>query len=92
MIGIKTQMPASCEECNFKGAKWCYIEIWNNKGAREVPEEGRPNWCPLTEIKEQTVDKCCETCKHKGCPAWEEPCDGCYLASNLEDYWEEDNG
>lgn len=50
MIGIDMEMPKSCEECKYKGAKWCYIEIWSNRGTKEVPEEGRPSWCPLIDL------------------------------------------
>ena len=51
MVAIKDmEMPKSCEECKYKGAKWCYIEIWSNRGTKEVPEEGRPSWCPLIDL------------------------------------------
>lgn len=50
MTGLDMQCPASCKECEFKGARWCYIEIWSNRGAKEVPEKGRPEWCPLIDL------------------------------------------
>ena len=53
MVGIMIPMPKSCEECKYKGAKWCYIEIWSNRGTKEVPEEGRPSWCPLIDLTDE---------------------------------------
>lgn len=52
MIGLDMSMPASCIDCKYKGAKWCYIEIWRNHGAKEVPEKGRPDWCQLIELED----------------------------------------
>lgn len=52
MTGINIPTPTSCATCKFKGDRWCYIEVWMNRGANEVPEEGRPEWCPLREEKE----------------------------------------
>lgn len=40
------------------------------------------------EKQEQTIDKSCETCKHKGRLVSEWRCCECFRASNLEDYWE----
>lgn len=40
------------------------------------------------EKQEQTIDKSCETCKHKDRLASEWRCSECFRASNLEDYWE----
>lgn len=56
MVGIMIPMPKSCEECKYKGAKWCYIEIWSNRGTKEVPEEGRPSWCPLIDLSQYEDD------------------------------------
>ena len=56
MIGINMPMPASCADCKYKGAKWCYIEIWGNRGAKEVPEAGRPEWCPLIDMSRYEDD------------------------------------
>ena len=50
MIGLDMAMPESCSECKYKGARWCYIEIWNNRGPKDVPETGRPEWCPLIDL------------------------------------------
>ena len=40
------------------------------------------------EKQEQTIDKSCETCKHKDRLVSEWRCCECFRASNLEDYWE----
>lgn len=40
------------------------------------------------EKQEQTIDKSCETCKHKDRLVSEWRCSECFRASNLEDYWE----
>lgn len=52
MVGIDMHVPESCKKCKFKCAKWCYIEVWSNRGAKEVPEEGRPDWCPLIDLSQ----------------------------------------
>lgn len=40
------------------------------------------------EKQDQTIDKSCETCKHKDRLVSEWRCCECFRASNLEDYWE----
>lgn len=50
MVGLKGDMPRACNDCKYKGARWCYIEIWSNHGTKEVPETGRPDWCPLVDL------------------------------------------
>ena len=42
----------------------------------------------ISALEKQTVDKCCETCKHKDRLASEWRCSECFRVSNLEDYWE----
>ena len=42
----------------------------------------------ISALEKQEVDKCCETCKHRNRKSWYSPCKRCYLASNLEDYYE----
>ena len=42
----------------------------------------------ISALEKQTVDKCCETCKHKDRLASEWRCSECFRTSNLEDYWE----
>ena len=42
----------------------------------------------ISALEKQSVDKCCETCKHKDRLASEWRCSECFRASNLEDYWE----
>ena len=48
----------------------------------------------IEALEKQSVDKCCETCKHKDRRACEPPCCDCYLATAYEDCYEaeEDNG
>ena len=40
------------------------------------------------EKQEQDNNKSCNTCKYKNLPVSEFPCDECYFASDLEDYYE----
>lgn len=42
----------------------------------------------ISALEKQSVDKCCETCKHKDRLVSEWRCSECFRASNLEDYWE----
>ena len=56
MVMLNIDMPASCEVCKFKGDKWCYVEVWMNRGAKEVPEEGRAEWCPMEDVSKQEDD------------------------------------
>ena len=56
MVQLNIDMPASCEDCPFKGARLCYIAVWLGTEYREVPEEGRAEWCPMIEEKEDDSD------------------------------------
>ena len=50
MVRINIPMPAGCKSCPFKGARLCYIAVWLRTEYREVPEEGRAEWCPMEEV------------------------------------------
>ena len=56
MVMLNIDMPASCEDCPFKGARLCYIATWLGTEYREVLEEGRAEWCPMREEKEDDSD------------------------------------
>ena len=78
--------------------------IENLKGcvvSYEVDEHGNPNGnvtadltmetinMAISALEKQTVDKCCETCKHKRHTAIEWPCRECYMSlCDIEDYYE----
>ena len=49
MVQLNIDMPASCDSCPFKGARLCYITVWLGTEYKEVPEEGRAEWCPMRE-------------------------------------------
>ena len=49
MVSINIEIPKSCKSCPFKGARLCYITVWLGMKYREVPEEGRAEWCPMEE-------------------------------------------
>ncbi len=50
MVKLNINMPASCKGCKFKGSRLCYITVWLGTEYREVPEEGRAEWCPLIDL------------------------------------------
>ena len=54
MVMLNIDMPASCEDCPFKGARLCYIATWLGTEYREVPEEGRAEWCPMREVEDDS--------------------------------------
>jgi len=56
MVKLDIDMPTSCKSCPFKGARLCYIAVWLGTEYREVPEEGRAEWCPMREEKEDDSD------------------------------------
>ena len=56
MVMLNIDMPASCEDCPFKGARLCYIATWLGTEYREVPEEGRAEWCPMEDMSKQEDD------------------------------------
>lgn len=56
MVSLNIQMPASCKSCPFKGARVCYIVTWLSMGFKEVPEEGRAEWCPLIDMSQYEDD------------------------------------
>ena len=56
MVMLNIDMPASCEDCPYKGARWCYLEVLRKKEPKEVPEEGRAEWCPMEDMSEQEDD------------------------------------
>lgn len=56
MIGIDMEMPKSCEECTYKGVKWCYLEMWNGNKGKVVPKNGRADWCPLIDLSRYEED------------------------------------
>lgn len=56
MIKLNIPMPASCEDCPYKGARWCYLEVLRKKEPKEVPEEGRAEWCPMEDVSQYEDD------------------------------------
>lgn len=56
MVTINISMPASCANCKFKGSRLCYIAVWLEIEHREVPKEGRADWCPLIDMDRQEDD------------------------------------
>ena len=54
MVAINIQMPASCSTCPYKGARWCYLEVLRGMESREVPEEGKAEWCPMEEVEDDS--------------------------------------
>jgi len=57
MVQLNIDIPTSCKLCPFKGVKWCYIAIWlEEMSYKEIPEEGRAEWCPMREEKEDDSD------------------------------------
>ena len=56
MVGIMIPMPTSCADCKFKGSRYCYIAVWLGTEYREVPEEGRAEWCPMEDMDRQEDD------------------------------------
>ena len=52
MVKLNIPMPTSCEECPFKGARVCYIATWLGTEYREVPKEGRAEWCMMEEVSQ----------------------------------------
>ena len=59
MVQLNINMPASCEDCPYKGARWCYLEVLRKKEPKEVPKEGRAEWCPLVEVEDMTENSKC---------------------------------
>ena len=60
MVRINIPMPAGCKSCPFKGVQWCYIAIWlEEMSYKEIPEEGRADWCPLVEVEDMTENSKC---------------------------------
>lgn len=55
MVKINIPLPTSCEDCPFKGARVCYIATWLGTEYREVPEEGRAEWCMMEEVEEENL-------------------------------------
>lgn len=55
MVKLNINMPADCKSCPFKGARLCYIAVWLGMEYREVPEDGKPEWCPMMEV-EHVID------------------------------------
>ena len=56
MVMLNIDMPASCEDCQFKGDKWCYMALWLKDEPKDVPEEGRAEWCPMEDMSKQEDD------------------------------------
>ena len=54
MVGINMEMPKSCEKCKFKGARLCYIAVWLEMHFKEIPKEGRAEWCPLIDLTDDS--------------------------------------
>ena len=50
------KMPATCIECPLQYGGWCYVAPADLDDTRVAPtvdeayEQGKPKWCPLTEI------------------------------------------
>lgn len=71
------KMPKTCQECPMMYGGWCFVappEI-DTRVAPTVDEairQGKPDWCPLHEVKED-----CETCKWLCEQSGQEPCDDC---------------
>lgn len=56
MVQLNINMPASCDSCPFKGARLCYIATRLGTEYREVPEEGRAEWCPMEDMSQYQDD------------------------------------
>ena len=56
MVQLNIDIPTSCDSCPFKGARLCYIATWLGTEYREVPEEGRAEWCPMEDMSKQEDD------------------------------------
>lgn len=54
MVKLQINMPTSCQNCKFKGARLCYIAVWLEMEYREVPEKDRPEWCPLSDLNDNS--------------------------------------
>lgn len=54
MVKINIPLPTACATCPFKGARLCCIATWLGTEYREVPEEGRAEWCPMEEVKDDS--------------------------------------
>ncbi len=52
MVKLNIDMPISCQDCPFKGARLCYINTWLRMKHREVPEDGKPEWCMLEDMSQ----------------------------------------
>ena len=64
---------ASCRECNYNATFEEIIEAMQTA---------------ISALEMQTVDKTCETCKHKTRLLEKWRCRECYRETNREDYWE----
>ena len=56
MVQLNINLPTSCDSCPFKGARLCYIATWLGTEYREVPEEGRAEWCPMEDMSQYEDD------------------------------------
>lgn len=56
MVRLDINMPTSCEDCPYKGARWCYLEVPRKKEPKEVPEEGRAEWGPMEDMSQYEDD------------------------------------
>ena len=56
MVKLDINIPTSCKSCPFKGARLCYIATWLGTEYREVPEEGRAEWCPMRDMSQYEDD------------------------------------
>ena len=57
MIAIDLEMPETCKQCIFETFthKCKIISFWTNHycdSTSDYRESGRPEWCPLVEVKE----------------------------------------
>ena len=54
MVQLNIDIPTSCETCPFKGTRLCHIAVWLGTEYREVPEDGRAEWCPMEEVEDDS--------------------------------------
>ena len=67
------------------------IEWFKNRIAVMPESETKEMFCMAVAALEkqgQTIDKSCETCRHKNRSSQESPCCDCYLATAYEDCYE----
>lgn len=53
MIGVEMDMPSGCDKCRFQDDFYCYACA---DGLPDVPDTGRPGWCPLIDLSQYEDD------------------------------------